>query len=67
LYPLFATANLPPVSTTLAVPVAKFSTDVVDTTGGNRNILEKFKMILMLFLGAWEKMIHQKNLKHKIL
>jgi hypothetical protein len=39
LFPLFATGvvdtvgNLPPVSTTSAVPVAKFSTSIVDTGG----------------------------------
>jgi hypothetical protein len=27
---------------------------------------EKFKMNLLIFLGAWEKMIFEKNLKKKI-
>jgi hypothetical protein len=28
-------------------------------------IFEKIEMTLMLFLGAWGKMIHEKNLKEK--
>jgi hypothetical protein len=35
---------------------SKFATGVVDTSG-------KFAMTLMLFSGAWGKMIHEKNLK----
>jgi hypothetical protein len=34
-----------------------------------KNLIEfskKFEMILVLFSGAWEKMIHEKNLKQKI-
>jgi hypothetical protein len=74
--------NLPLVSTTPAVPVAKFAAGVVDTggkfttgTGGavhlhlriSPRILEKVKMTLMLFSGAWGRMIHKKNLTQKIL
>jgi hypothetical protein len=51
-------ANLPPVSTTPAALVAKFAKDVVDTNGD--------EMTLMLFSGALEKTIHEKNLKQKI-
>jgi hypothetical protein len=32
-----------------------------------REFSKKFKMTLMLFLGAWGKMIYEKNLKQKIL
>ncbi len=41
-------ANLPPVSTTLVKLVAKFAAGVNNTS----------TMTLMLFSGAWEKMIH---------
>ncbi len=49
----------------------KFATGVVDTGGAPwlANIsanFRKFKMILMLFSGAWGKVIHEKNLKQKI-
>jgi hypothetical protein len=30
-------------------------------------LLKKFEMILILFSGAWGKMIHEKNLKQKVL
>ncbi len=76
--------NLPPVSTTPAVPVTKFAAGVADTCrkfatsvvdpGGTpshseylRNFFKKFEMNLILFFGAWGKMIHEKNLKQKIL
>ncbi len=55
-----------------------FATCVIDT-GGNSdtggaprlanifvNFSKKFEMTLMLFSGAWGKVIHEKNLKHKI-
>jgi hypothetical protein len=56
-------ANLPPVSTTPSVPVAKFAAGVNDTSGAPSlaNISansKKFEMTLMLFSGAWGKMIH---------
>jgi hypothetical protein len=58
---------LPPVSTTPAVPVARFAADVAP---GQANISAKFskkiEMIQMLFSGAWWKMISEKNLKQKI-
>jgi hypothetical protein len=50
-----------PVSTTPAVLVAKY----VDT-GEYFREFSKFEMILMLFSGAWGKMIHERNLKQKI-
>jgi hypothetical protein len=53
--------NLPPVSITLAVPVAKFAAGVIDTGGAtclqiSPQILEKIEVSLMLFSGAWGKM-----------
>jgi hypothetical protein len=53
-------ANLPPVSITPAVPVAKFAPMV-------NFHLKKFEMTRMLFSGAWGKMVYEKNLKQKIL
>jgi hypothetical protein len=65
--------NLLPVSTTPVVPVAKCDAIViVDTVSSHwladisDNFIKKFKMTLMLFLGAWGKMIHEKNLKQKM-
>ncbi len=53
------------------VPVAKFAAGVVDKfaigvvdTGCAPSLARKF---VMLFSGAWGKMIHEKNLKQKIL
>jgi hypothetical protein len=53
--------------------VAKFATGVIDTGGKFALIpkvhldltphLKKFEMTLMLFSGAWGKMIHDKNPK----
>jgi hypothetical protein len=64
-------ANLPPVSAAQGELVEKFATGVVDT-GGNPLTCEylckfskKFEMTLLLFSGAWGKMIHEKNLKQK--
>jgi hypothetical protein len=48
---LTSVANLPPVSTTLAKLVS---------------FAKKFEMTLMLFSGAWGKVIHEKNLNQKI-
>ncbi len=51
----------------------KFANGVVDTSGAPctceylRKFLKKFEMTLMLFSGAWGKVIHEKNLKQKIL
>jgi hypothetical protein len=39
-----------------------FAAGVVDTFGN----LKKFDMTLLLFSGAWVKVIHEKNLKQKI-
>ncbi len=72
---------MPPVSTTQGELVAKFAVGVVDTggkfaavvvdTGGtltcDREFSKTFEMILMLLSGAWGKVIHEKNLKQKIL
>jgi hypothetical protein len=53
----------------------KFSFYLLDTfgyvdTGGasfdSANFSKKFEMTLVLFSGAWGKMIHEKNLKQKI-
>jgi hypothetical protein len=66
-------ANLPLVSLT---PVSTTQAKLVDTGGNDTggalwlaNVsanFEKFEMILMLFSGAWGKVIHEKNLKQKI-
>ncbi len=81
-------ANLPPVTMTLTVPVAKFAAGIVDTSGkfvpGNpgdkldANVLDtggkylhkfskRFDLNLMLFSGAWGKMIYGQNLTQIIL
>ncbi len=48
----------------------KFATGVVDTAGvvdtSGRFATYVAEMTLMLFSGAWEKTIHEKNLKQKI-
>ncbi len=54
--------NLLPVSTTPAVQVAKFAAGAVDTSGAP----SLSNITLMLYSGAWEKMIHEKNLNQKI-
>jgi hypothetical protein len=48
-----------------------FANDIVDmggkvATGTGGKIFKKIQMTLMLFLGAWGKMTHEKNLKQKI-
>jgi hypothetical protein len=60
------------VATTPALTLAKFTTSVVDTSDAPclANIsenLKKIEMTLMLFSGAWGKMIQEKNMKQKIL
>jgi hypothetical protein len=73
-------ANLPQVSTTPAVPVAKFAACVTDTDGNfatgvvdtgrlrtSPHILKKFERTLMLFSGPWGRLINEENLKQKIL
>ncbi len=51
----------------------KFATGVVKNGGAPltceylREVSKKFKMTLMLFSGAWGKVIHEKNLKQNIL
>ncbi len=63
---------VPPVSTTTVVQAAKFAAGVIDTVGAPwlanlyENLWKKFEKTLMLFLGAWGKMIHEKNLKQNI-
>ncbi len=68
---LILVANLSPVSTKPAVLVAKFVAGVVETGDAldmriSPRIFKKIQMTLMLFSGAWGKMIHEKNLKQKI-
>jgi hypothetical protein len=62
--------------------VPLFATGVVDTSGTMQSvsltpvmhlhlrislgIFKKFEMTLMLFSGAWGKIIHEKNLKQKV-
>jgi len=59
-------------STIPGVLEAKFGSDAVDTGRAPwlanipANFLKKFEMTLMLFSGAWGKMIPEKNLKQKI-
>jgi hypothetical protein len=66
---LVLVANLPPISTTLAELVAKFAAGVVDTGDApslvSAYFRKQFKMTLVLFSGAWGKMIHEKKLKQK--
>ncbi len=66
---------------TVLIKVPLFATGVVDTSGTMQSvsltpvvhlhlrislgIFKKFEMTLMLFSGAWGKMIHEKNLKQK--
>jgi hypothetical protein len=50
--------NLPPVSVT---PVVHLDLRI------SPRIFKKFEMIQMLLSGAWGKVIHEKNLKQKIL
>ncbi len=51
----------------------KFATGVIDTDGApslEKNLCEfskQFEMTLIIFSGAWRKMINEKNLKQKIL
>jgi hypothetical protein len=67
-------ANLPQVSKTLLKLVAKFAAGVVDTSGqplvGSckylREFSKKFETALMVYSGAWGKLIHEKNQKQKI-
>ncbi len=66
-------ANLPPVSTAQGELVAKFAAGVVDTggklaagvvdTGGNMPLLS---LTPVACLGAWGKVIHEKNPIQKI-
>jgi hypothetical protein len=74
LFPLFAagildtSGNLLPVSTTPAVAGAKFAIviGVIDTCGAPSLANISSNMTLMLYMGAWGKIIHEKNLKQKI-
>jgi hypothetical protein len=53
---------LPPVSTTPAVPVAKFAAGGAPSIANiSANFREKIETTLMLFSGAWGKMIHEKK------
>jgi hypothetical protein len=66
---LTTVANLPPVSTIPAELVAKFAPVSWRTLTCEylHEFSKKFETTLMLFSGAWGKMIHEKNLKQKIL
>jgi hypothetical protein len=55
-------ANLPPVSTTVVKLEAKFAA-VVEYL---REFSKKFETALMVYSGAWGKLIHEKNQKQKI-
>jgi hypothetical protein len=45
----------------------KFVAGVIDTGGAlSREFSKRYEMTMMLFLGAWGKMIHEKNLEAKI-
>jgi hypothetical protein len=71
--PAVPVENLPSVSliqvkkfaTSVVVTGGKYSTSVLDTSGLGLQIsprfFEKFGMTLMLFSGAWGKMIHEKK------
>jgi hypothetical protein len=65
-------ANLQAVSTTPVVQVAKFATGVIDTGGASwlaKNLREfslKLEMTLILFSGAWGKVIHEKSVQQEI-
>jgi hypothetical protein len=51
------------MSTTPSVPGAKFAAGVTDTGGAPSlaNFSKKIEVTLMLFSGAWGKMIHEKT------
>jgi hypothetical protein len=49
--------HMPPVSMT---PVVRLELRI------SPQILKKFEMVLMEYVGAWGKLIHGKNLKSKI-
>jgi hypothetical protein len=50
----------------------KFATSVIDTGGArslanlSMNFFEKFEITLILFPGAWGKVIHEKNLNQNL-
>ncbi len=56
--PAVLVANVPPVS---LIPVVHLDLRIFS------RIFENFEMTLMLLSGAWGKMIHERNLKQKIL
>jgi hypothetical protein len=62
---------LPPVSTTTAVQAAKFAAGVIDTVGAHwlanlsADFWKNLKRPLVLFSGAWGKMIHEKTWSKK--
>jgi hypothetical protein len=74
--------NIPLFATSVVDTGGKFATGIINTSGTSViktsgapyepceyfcEMLKKFEMTLMLFSGAWGKMIHEKNLKQKIL
>jgi hypothetical protein len=69
---LSISASLPPVSKTTAILVGKFAAGVIDTGGETwlANTFGNFRKTWndpIVILKAWGKMIHEKNLKQKIL
>ncbi len=60
---LIPVANLPPVS---LIPAAIWYRWCTLTCEYLREFSKKFEMTLLLFSGAWGKVIHEKNLKQKI-
>ncbi len=62
-------ANLPPLSLTPVANLPPLSLTPVEhlTCEYLCEFSKKFQMILMLLSGAWGKVIHEKNLKQKIL
>jgi hypothetical protein len=80
-FPLFAnginnTSSIPVAKFAAGVVdiVGKFATTLVDTVAAvhldlqiTPRIFKIFLITLMLFLGAWGKRIHEKNLKQRIL
>jgi hypothetical protein len=72
---LTAVANFPPVNNTNGTRVndtgVKFAAGIIDTRGCTLTceylckFSKTFEMTLMLFSGAWGKIIHEKNLKKK--
>jgi hypothetical protein len=67
---LIPVSNLPPVSTTLVKLDAKFAAGAARWSTLSceylREFSEKIETALMVYLGAWGKLIHEKKQKQKI-